>query len=65
MCYGVFHESATVGKNTGFGSRGPGLGSGSAVCYLRFLGHVIQGPVFWHIDQRDAIKCHPVLKNSI
>lgn len=40
MCFGVLHELAAVGKHTGIGIRGPGLGSGSAICYLCFLGQV-------------------------
>lgn len=55
---------AVVGKPCGFGIRGPGLGSGSAPCYLCFPGQATQGPVFSHVDQREAIKCLPVVRTQ-
>ena len=56
---------AAVGKHTGSGIRGPGLGSGLAICYLCLLGQATQRPVFLHIDERDAGKCLLALKNLI
>lgn len=56
---------AAVGKGTGSGIRGPGLGSGSGICYLCLLGQATQGPVLLHTDQRDDVKCLPAGKNVI
>lgn len=46
MRFAVLHKPGVVGKSMSLGIQGPGLGSGSDICYLYFLEQTTQSSAF-------------------